>query len=153
MKLRKKEADYFESMVYFNEAKTLEEKRIYFERMMSLRKLDASSSNPANSNSIPMVLQRHTELIGIIRFKGDFSALARLLNPSIRPDQAEKAIRVLEDLKFIAKDGAGIYRLMQISSPPGPKCILTWRITKSPAWIWRRKPSTGTNRKSEIFPP
>ncbi|MDB5047747.1 MAG: hypothetical protein JWO30_818 [Fibrobacteres bacterium] len=122
MKLRKKEAEYFESMVYFNEAKTMEEKRIYFERMMSLRKLDAflveSSQFEFYSKWYYSAVR---ELIGMIRFKGDFPALARLLNPSIRPDQAEKAVRVLEDLKFIAKDGAGIYRLVQNVITTGPE--------------------------------
>ena len=122
MKLRKKEADYFENMVCFNEAKTVEEKRIYFERMMSLRKLDAflvqSSQFEFYSKWYYSAIR---ELIGIIRFKGDHALLARLLEPPIRPDQAEKAIRVLEDLNFIAKDAAGVYRQAQNVITTGPE--------------------------------
>ncbi len=122
LKLRKKEAEYFESMVYFNEAKTMEERRIYFERMMSLRKVDAflveSSQFEFYSKWYYSAIR---ELIGMIRFKGDFAALARQLNPTIRPDQAEKAIRVLEDLMFIAKDASGIYRPMQNIITTGPE--------------------------------
>jgi uncharacterized protein (TIGR02147 family) len=114
MSLRKKESDYFENMVYFNEAKTVNEKRIYFERMMSLRKLDAyvvqSSQFEFYSKWYYSAIR---ELIGLIRFKDDYAALGRLLDPPIRPDQAEKAIKVLEGLKFIAKDEKGIYRQSQ----------------------------------------
>jgi uncharacterized protein (TIGR02147 family) len=114
MELRKKEWDYFENMVYFNEAKTVDEKRIFFERMMALRKLDAylvqSSQFEFYSKWYYSAIR---ELIGLIRFKDDYAALGRLLDPPIRPDQAEKAIKVLEGLKFIAKDEKGIYRQAQ----------------------------------------
>jgi uncharacterized protein (TIGR02147 family) len=114
MKLRKKESDYFESMVYFNEAKTVDEKKIFFERMMALRKVNAylvqSSQFEFYSKWYYAAIR---ELIGLIRFKDDFTALGRLLDPPIRPDQAEKAIRVLEDLKFIAMDEKGVYRQAQ----------------------------------------
>lgn len=114
MELRKKESDYFENMVYFSEAKTVEEKRIYFERMMALRKLDAyqvqSSQFEFYSKWYYSAIR---ELIGLIRFKDDYAVLGRLLDPPIRPDQAEKAIKVLEGLKFIAKDEKGIYRQAQ----------------------------------------
>lgn len=111
MKLKKKESEYFENMVYFCEAKTVEEKRIFFERMMALRKLDI------------YLLQSHQyeyyskwyytairELIGILNFKDDYTALGQALNPSIRPEQAEKAIKVLDELNLISKDSKGIYR-------------------------------------------
>ena len=35
LKHNKKEAEYFENMVYFNESKTIEEKRLYFKKMMA----------------------------------------------------------------------------------------------------------------------
>jgi uncharacterized protein (TIGR02147 family) len=114
MELRKKESDYFENMVYFSEAKTVEEKRIYFERMMALRKLDAYQ---VQSNQFEFYSKWYysaiRELIGLIRFKDDYTVLGRLLDPPIRPDQAEKAIKVLESLKFIAKDEKGVYRQAQ----------------------------------------
>lgn len=114
MKLRKKEADYFENMVYFNEAKTVEEKRIFFERMMALRKVDAYLVQGSQFEFYSKwYYSAIRELIGIIRFKDDFAALGRLLDPPIRPDQAEKAIKVLEELQFIAKDQKGIYRQTQ----------------------------------------
>ena len=114
MDLRKKESDYFENMVYFSEAKTVEEKRIYFERMMAVRKLDAyqvqSSQFEFYSKWYYSAIR---ELIGLIRFKDDYAVLGRSLDPPIRPDQAEKAIKILEGLRFIAKDEKGVYRQAQ----------------------------------------
>jgi uncharacterized protein (TIGR02147 family) len=111
MKLRKKETDYFENMVYFNEAKTVDEKRLYFERMMSLRKLDEyvveSSQYEFYSKWYYSAVR---ELIGIRPFKGDYAELAKALNPAIRSDQAEKAVKMLEKLNFIKKSDDGVYK-------------------------------------------
>lgn len=122
MKLKKKEAEYFENMVFFNDAHTVEEKLIYFERMMSLRKLDA------------YLIQTHQfeyyskwyysairELIGFLKIKDDYVALSQTLNPPIRPDQAEKAIKVLLELKFISKDASGFYIQCQHHITTGPE--------------------------------
>jgi uncharacterized protein (TIGR02147 family) len=122
MKLRNKEADYFENMVYFGEARTVEEKRIYFERMMSLRKLDAFQVQAGQFEFYSKwYYSAIRELIGLIRFKGDYAALARMLEPSIRPDQAEKAIRLMEELGLIHKDEKGIYRRSQNLITTGPE--------------------------------
>jgi uncharacterized protein (TIGR02147 family) len=37
MKFSSKQQEYFEMLVYFNEAKTVDEKKLYFERMMKYR--------------------------------------------------------------------------------------------------------------------
>jgi uncharacterized protein (TIGR02147 family) len=49
------------------------------------------------------------ELLSYIKFKDDYAILANALNPSIRPDQAEKAIAILEKLHLIKKDEQGYY--------------------------------------------
>ncbi len=122
MKLRKKEADYFENMVCFNDAKTVDEKRIFFERMMALRKVDAYLVQGSQFEFYSKwYYSAIRELIGIIRFKDDFASLGRLLDPPIRPDQAEKAIKVLEELKFIAPDAKGVYRQTQNHITTGPE--------------------------------
>ncbi len=124
MKLRNKETDYFENMVYFNEASTVREKKLYFERMMSLRKLDSylmeSSQYEFYSKWYYTAVR---ELIGIKGFKGDYASLAKTLSPSIRPDQAEKAIKVLENLKLIKKDEKGMYRQSQHVITTGPEVV------------------------------
>ncbi len=122
MRLKKKEAEYFESMVYFNEAMTVEERRIYFERMMALRKIDAYQVQAHQFEFYSKwYYSAIRELIGFMEFKDDYAALAKELNPPIRPDQAEKAIRVLEDLSLIIKGDRGIYRQAQNLITTGPE--------------------------------
>ncbi len=122
MKLKKKEAEYFECLVDFNEARTVEEKRIFFERILALRKPDAHLMQAGQFEYYSKWYYTAVrELIGIVPFRGDYAALARALNPAIRPEQAEKAIRVLEDLHLIVKDPQGRYRQSQPSVTTGPE--------------------------------
>lgn len=122
MKLKKKEAEYFECLVDFNEARTVEEKRIFFERLLALRKPDAHLMQAGQFEYYSKWYYTAVrELIGIVPFRGDYAALARALDPAIRPEQAEKAIRVLEDLHLIVKDPQGRYRQSQPSVTTGPE--------------------------------
>lgn len=122
MRLGKKEAEYFENLVHFNEAATIEEKRIFFERMLALRKPDTVLLHAGQFEFYSRWYYTAVrELIGIIPCKGDFAALGRALNPPIRPDQAEKAIKVLESLGLIARDADGRYRQTQAQLTTGPE--------------------------------
>ncbi len=122
MKLRKKEAEYFEYMVCFNDADTLEEKKVFFERMIAFRKPQAFQVQASQFEYYSKwYYSAIRELLGVIRFKGDYATLAKILDPAIKPEQAEKAIKVLEDLGFIAKDQKGIYRLTQNMITTGPE--------------------------------
>lgn len=122
MKLKKKEAEYFECLVDFNEARTVEEKRIFFERLLALRKPEAHQVQASQFEFYSKwYYSAIRELIGIHPFRGDYAALARALDPAIRPDQAEKAVRVLEELQLIVKDAQGRYRQAQPLLTTGPE--------------------------------
>jgi uncharacterized protein (TIGR02147 family) len=122
MKLKKKEAEYFECLVDFNEARTVEEKRIFFERILALRKPDA---HQVQANQFEFYSKWYysaiRELIAIVPFRGDYATLARSLDPAIRPEQAEKAVRVLEDLNLIVRGPHGRYRQAQPLVTTGPE--------------------------------
>jgi len=121
LKLRKKEMDYFEAMVYFTEAKDAEEKKVFFNRMMSHRKIHA---HQVKKDQYEYYSQWYypaiRELLGVIRFKNDFANLAKRMSPAIKPEEAVRAISVLENLGFIAKDDSGIYRQSQNHLTTGP---------------------------------
>jgi uncharacterized protein (TIGR02147 family) len=113
MKLPPRQQEYFETMVYFNEAKTVEEKKLYFERMMKYHNSKAFRIDAAQYEYYSKwyyIAVR--ELLATSDFKDDYAAIARALNPSIRKEQASKAITVLKKLGLIQKDKEGHYNVV-----------------------------------------
>jgi uncharacterized protein (TIGR02147 family) len=114
MKLSIKQQEYFETMVYFNEAKTVEEKKLYFERLMKYHnskafRVDASQYEYYSKWYYIAV----RELLAIGNFKDDYAAIGRALNPTIRQEHAKKAIEVLKKLGLIQKDKSGFYKAVE----------------------------------------
>jgi uncharacterized protein (TIGR02147 family) len=111
MKLSAKQQEYFETLVYFNEANTVEEKKLYFERLM---KYHNSKAFKVEKNQYEYYSRWYyiavRELLAIGNYGDDFSAIAQALNPSIRREQAKKAIEVLKKLGLIKKDNKGYYK-------------------------------------------
>ena len=110
----KREAEYFEAMVYFCEARTVEERELYFKRMMEY----------SDSKAITVDATRYEfyskwyysairSVLSYYPFTGDYNELARMLHPSIRPEQAKKSILLLVKLGFIAQNSSGIYCLTE----------------------------------------
>ncbi len=114
MKLPKKQEEYFETMVYFNEAKTIEEKKLYFERMM---RYYSSKAFKVDADQYEYYAKWYyiavRELLAIGNFNDDCEGIARSLNPTITKDQAKKAIEVLKKLGLIGKDAHGYYKAIE----------------------------------------
>ena len=111
LKLNKREADYFELLVRFDQAKTHTEKRRYFEQMTKFKELKIATLDPSQYEYYDKwyyVAVR--EVLSCCPFKGDFAALAKKVKPSISPSEAKKAIVLLERLGLIKKDSDGIYK-------------------------------------------
>ena len=110
LKHSKKEAEYFENMVYFNEAINVKERVVYFKKMMSYSESRAykilADQYEYFSKWYYAVIR---ELLSYVPFKDDYKSLAKMVNPPIREEQAKKAIQVLEKHKFIEKDNNGFY--------------------------------------------
>jgi uncharacterized protein (TIGR02147 family) len=103
----KKEAEYFENIVGFNQAKTGKEKDLYFSRMMAFRKnlkVDkiAEWQYEYYSNWHHPVIR---ELVASPHFSGDPAALAKMLLPSITPQQVKHSIELLAKLGMIERRG------------------------------------------------
>ncbi len=126
MKLSKKESDYFDNLVAFNEARDAEEKK-YFLDKISTFKADCDEIAPVH-----LVRKEQYEfyahyyhavirsLIGIYTFKDDYEWLAKKVYPKITVPQAKKSVALLEKLGFIRKDSNGCYILCDdhIATPP-----------------------------------
>ncbi|MBW8886627.1 MAG: TIGR02147 family protein [Fibrobacteres bacterium] len=105
------ESEYFEAMVDYAHAGSLEEKNRHWERMLSGKdlKVDFLGKDKFDYYS-KWYHAAIRELLLFQPFRGDYADLGRSLVPSIRPDQARKAIKLLERLGLIAQDGNGIHR-------------------------------------------
>ncbi len=101
--LSKKETEYFELLVQYNQAASLEEQRHFFER---LRGYKQSHIRQITSDQYEFYQKwYHTailELLHLVRFDGDFAALSKLLIPKITIAEAKSSIALLERLGLIA---------------------------------------------------
>jgi uncharacterized protein (TIGR02147 family) len=103
--LDKKEADYFETLVRYNQSKNHFQKKKVFEKLITfrqsrLRTIDARLYEFYDKwyyNAI-------REILYVRPFGGDFQELSKMLNPPISPSEAEKAVLLLEKWGLIKKD-------------------------------------------------
>jgi uncharacterized protein (TIGR02147 family) len=107
----KREAEYFEAMVFFTDSSTVEERKNYFERMMACHE---SKARIIDSSRYEYYSQWYYSairaLLSFYSFDGaDFVSLANKLSPPIKAEQAKKAVEVLERLGMIRKKDDGFY--------------------------------------------
>ncbi len=104
----KEESEYFENLVLFNQAKTIEEKNRFYQKMLNNKKV--------NMNLISKEMYEfyskwhHTairEMLFYYPFKNNYRDLAKQLYPSITEDEAKKSIELQERLGFIEKSDFG----------------------------------------------
>ena len=113
-----KEAEYFESMVFFNEARTAEERKLFFERMLEHQ--NASTKSVIVDETRYEYYQKWyysavRSLVSIGKFKNDDKNCRKIgstLNPRIRPENVKKALSVLKRLNFITQDSDGFLTLV-----------------------------------------
>jgi uncharacterized protein (TIGR02147 family) len=116
LKLAKAEAEYFENMVPFTQARTNGVKDHYYQRMLGLkRKLKIAKIGEEQYDYYtkwyhPVVRSMVTKIdLGDAKAGYDFSMLGRCLMPPIPAREAKKSVLLLEKLGLILKDAAGRY--------------------------------------------
>jgi len=113
IKLKKKEAEFFENLVRFNQATSDSEKNFYYGRIASNRKyalarpLEKGQFDYYNKWYIPAI----REMVLLKDFKEDPVWIASRLKPAISPREAESALKLLVDLGLLVRDETG--RLIQ----------------------------------------
>jgi uncharacterized protein (TIGR02147 family) len=126
LRLGKKEAEYFELLVRFNQAKTHSEKKRCFERILRFKDLKIAAIGPDQYdyfNKWYYVAIR--EVLAYYPFKGNYADLAKKLKPSISPAEAKKAIDLLLRLGLIVRSDDGMYRKVTpaLSADPVGKSV------------------------------
>jgi uncharacterized protein (TIGR02147 family) len=111
MTLGKRESQFFEAMVGFNDAKSAKQRQAWLEKLQSFKYTSLSVRLKANqfayfSKWYHVVIR---ELVTLIDFKDNYGILARAVVPAITPSQAKRAVRLLVKLGLIEKAN-GRYR-------------------------------------------
>ena len=115
LKLNRREAEYFENLVFFNQAKTLEEKNEYLKVMMKLRrksdpeKIEESHYRYYSAWWHPVL----RELVTARDCNNDFRALGQMVIPPISAADAEKSVQLLLALGFIRERPEGGYEQLR----------------------------------------
>jgi uncharacterized protein (TIGR02147 family) len=108
--LRAREAEYFELMVLFGQAKGHTEKKGYFEKLITFPK---SNLKQVDSTQYSFYEKWYysviREVLAFHPFTDDYRELARLLEPPISTAEAQKAIKLLDGLGLIRKNEQGVY--------------------------------------------
>jgi uncharacterized protein (TIGR02147 family) len=110
--LKKKERDYFELLVRFNQAKRAKARADLYARIQDGFKADVKALALDQFEYYrKWYYSAIRSLLGYHPFRGDFAELARQLEPAITPAQAKRAIALLEGLGLIARKEDGLYHL------------------------------------------
>ncbi len=121
LKLKRKEIDFFEALVLFNQAKSHEEKKQGFERLMAFR---SSRVRIVGADQYAFYDKWYytaiRELLHFQPFAGDYEALAKRMSPPIKASEARQAVALLLKLGMICKNSQGRYvRADAVSSSTG----------------------------------
>ncbi len=109
-KLNKQEAEYFELLVSYNQAKSHEEKKHYFDRLICLKRTSAKIVDADQYEFYERwYYSAIREWIGIQPFKDDYAKLARSLVPAIPVAEARRAVELLNRLSLIVKNADGCF--------------------------------------------
>ena len=110
--LKKKERDYFDLLVRFNQAKRARERADLHARIREGFGAEAKALALEQFEYYrKWYYSAVRSLLGYHPFRGDYAALARQLEPAITPAQAKRAIALLERFGLIALGEDGLYRL------------------------------------------
>ena len=113
-------ADFFETLVHFGKAKTDQQSRVYFEKLLSLK--EAPSSTLFEKQYEYYTKWYYSAIRSVIEyfdFQGDYTLLGKQLNPPIGVREAKKAVLLLKSLGLIKKDDNGRYRLTEAAITTG----------------------------------
>ena len=111
MGLKNWERRYFKNLVNFGQAKTIETKISFLEKLKSIQ--TSVSVNQLSKDQFAYFSKWYhpviRELVSMIRFDGDYGKLAALVKPPISAKEAKESIELLEKLQLIKKDDCGLH--------------------------------------------
>ena len=112
-KLNVNEKRYFEALVRFNQAKSVDERNESYKEMENSRKSGAARIVTSDQYEFYSVWY-HTSIRSVIDLCPDFGTFEKLgamLSPPITASEAKRSVQLLERLELIRKDHDGKYRI------------------------------------------
>jgi uncharacterized protein (TIGR02147 family) len=112
LKFNEKEARFFRNLVFFNQAKSVQEKQEHYAVMLSMmhtvkeQRLTALQHEYYNYWFVPVI----RELVNLYEFKGDYKKLAAAVMPPISVREARFAVKLLKRLGMIEQLPDGTFR-------------------------------------------
>jgi uncharacterized protein (TIGR02147 family) len=111
MHLTPPEAEYLENMVHFTEARTVEQRQPFFDRMLVLSPTRARPLDETEHEYYAFwYYSAIRSLISFFEIANNYEEVARMLSPSITSQQVVDALAVLEKLGLIRKNRNGRYK-------------------------------------------
>lgn len=118
LKFGKREAAFFEDLVWFNQAETMEEKNSWFQKMQNELKIVRFTAGQHQLAFYQYQVYSHwrhlvvRSLIGMFGFHGDFATLAKSVHPPITIDEAKESVALLEKCNLVKEEEDGSYVLV-----------------------------------------
>lgn len=112
-KLKRAETEYFELLVFFDQAKDHDQKKYYFEKILSSKKSKIKVTDARHYEFYSKWYYTAVrEVLNFYKFSGNFGELAKAVSPAITPAEAKKAVSLLEGMGFIKRTERGSYQLV-----------------------------------------
>ncbi len=111
MSLAGKKAQYFEALVFYNQAKTANDKEQHLRSLQRIRRsTEFYRLNPKQASYYDhWYLPVLRELAVYAEWGGDFTRLGRLVRPAISADEARKGIQKLIEIELLQENPDGSY--------------------------------------------
>lgn len=112
LKLDEKAREYFEHLVFFNQAKTVKDKSRFFDKMIALQK--ARNTLQIGSEKYAYFSEWYhcaiRELAAMTDFRDDFVKLGNSLRPAISALKAQESVELLLRLGFLKKENGKYFQ-------------------------------------------
>jgi uncharacterized protein (TIGR02147 family) len=121
LNLNESEADYFETLVHFNKAKTERQRKLYFEKLFTISTVKAQKLDVHQYEFFQKwYYSAIWSIINCVPFNGNFHVLAEQCQPAITVWDAKRAVKLLSRLELIKQDADGLYRTTNTNLSTGP---------------------------------
>lgn len=112
LELKGKKADYFETLIHFGRAKSDQDSKVYFEKLVRLRSVQGYKLTAQQFKFYSKwYFTAIRAILGISQWtEEDAPEIARRLDPPLRPDQTRQALSFMLRTQLIEKDSNGYLR-------------------------------------------